>query len=68
MHLWGGIYAIEDSITNSSRFIMPVRSEIKLVILSHLCEVLQMLFKLKFGNWEAVSELLSFCKKTQLFL
>lgn len=45
MHLWGGIYAVEESIpTNSSRFIMIVKSEIKPVVLSHLCEVLQMLF------------------------
>lgn len=43
MHLWGGIYAIGDSILmNSSGFIMTVKSEIKLVALSHLYEVLQM--------------------------
>lgn len=53
MHLWGGIYAIGDSIlTNSSGFIMTVKSEIKLVALSHPYEVCKCLFK--FGNWEAV--------------
>lgn len=43
MHLRGGIYALEVSVlTNSSVSIMSVKSEMKLVVLSHVSEVQQM--------------------------